>query len=229
MMAISAAVTTPWRWFSISLTEVDKPWKVIAAFIAVFIAGAVFGGFFTLRTSGRRLAEFRKAESPAAVAVPTPAPAPAQKSGGTTSPAQTAKSPIMPTIMQQFTKRLKLSSAQREKLRPIVGRASEDLQRLRQENETDRQRNLADTVRLTERMYEDVAALLSPEQRQELETMRKQMQERADKEKKRRSEISATIEAAMKAERAANQASENESKAATKAEAAPASKPAGAK
>ena len=27
----------------------DKPWKVILAFVGVFIAGSVFGGFFSLR------------------------------------------------------------------------------------------------------------------------------------------------------------------------------------
>ncbi len=34
----------------------EKPWKVISAFIGVFIAGAIFGGFFTMRaSSGRRI------------------------------------------------------------------------------------------------------------------------------------------------------------------------------
>lgn len=195
------------------------------------MAGAVFGGLFTLRASNKRLSEWRAVERQMAVpAVVAPAPASAAPKAGATPPAaQPSKLPIMPTIMQQFTKRLKLTNAQREKMRPIVGRASEDLQRLRQENESDRQRNLADTVRVTERMYEDVAALLSPEQRTELETMRKQMQERTDKERKRRSEISAAIEAAMKAERAANQAPEGDGKSPAKVEAPPTAKPAAGK
>ena len=33
----------------------DKPWKVIVAFIGVFIAGAVFGGVFSLRSAGKRM------------------------------------------------------------------------------------------------------------------------------------------------------------------------------
>lgn len=201
--------------------------------MAVFMAGAVFGGLFTLRASNKRLSEWRAVERQMAVpAVVAPAPAAAAPKAGANPPAaQPSKAPIMPALMQQFTKRLKLTTPQRDKMRPIVGRASEDLQRLRQENESDRQRNLADTVRVTERMYEDVAALLTPEQRTELETMRQQMQERTDKERKRRGEISAAIEAAMKAERAANQASENETKApaATPGTAAPVAKPAGGK
>ncbi len=63
------------------------------------------------------------------------------------------------------------------------------------------QRNLADTARVTDRMYSDVAALLSPDQREELETMRQQMQERVEKERKRRAELNAAAEAALKAER----------------------------
>jgi hypothetical protein len=222
------------RSCSISPTEVDKPWKVIAAFVAVFMAGAVFGGLFTLRAFNKRFADWRATERQAAVSpvvVPPPTTV-AAKAGATPPPAAApAKATIQPALMQQFTKRLKLTPAQRDRIRPIVGRASEDMQRLRQENESDRQRNLADTVRLTERMYADVAALLSPDQREELETMRQQMQERADMERKRRTEISTAIEAAMKAERAANQASENESKASapTPNSTTPTAKPAGGK
>jgi hypothetical protein len=34
----------------------DVPWKVILAFVGVFIAGAVFGGVFTMGVSARRFA-----------------------------------------------------------------------------------------------------------------------------------------------------------------------------
>jgi hypothetical protein len=181
---------------------VDKPWKVVFAFVAVFIAGAVFGGLFTLRASGRRLADWRSGEPPASppVVVTTAQPNAAPKAGPALPPAKAA---IQPAIMRQFTQRLKLTPVQRERIRPIVTRASEDLQRLRQDNEQERQRNLADTARVTERMYGDVAALLSPDQREEMETMRRQMQERVEGERKRRAELNAAAEAALKAERAA--------------------------
>lgn len=207
----------------------DKPWKVIFAFVAVFIAGAVFGGLFTLRASGLRLGELRPKErsvTPGAAATAKP-PGVAPKAGPA---AQAAKAGIMPALMRQFTQRLKLTPVQRDKIRPIVGRASDDLQRLRQDNDYERQRNLADTARVTDRMYSDVAALLSPDQRDELETMRGQMQERVEKERKRRAEINAAAEAAMKAERAsASQPSEGDAKAAAPVSAPTAKPPTGGK
>jgi hypothetical protein len=201
---------------------VDKPWKVILAFVAVFIAGAVFGGLFTLRASGRRLADWQAQKPSPAVPPPQPAQsAPASGPAATAQPkpslpaqpaqaaqAQPPRAPLMPAIMRQFNQRLNLRPVQRERIRPIVDRAAEDLQRLRQESEHERQRNLADTVRVTDRMYSDVAALLSPDQREELETMRTQMQERAEKERKRRAEAMAAAEAALKAERASAPAPE---------------------
>ncbi len=139
----------------------DKPWKVIFAFVAVFIAGAIFGGVFTLRTSGKRWAgppapKVRIEKRPA---TPGPGAAAGQASG------------TAPTMMRQFTQRLKLTPEQRKAISPILARAAEDWQRLRREN-------VENTTRVNERMYADVAAQLSPEQRAELEVMRKQMQER---------------------------------------------------
>ena len=206
----------------------EKPWKVIAAFIAVFMAGAVFGGLFTLRASGKRFADWRVQErpaknvlpaataaTPATTAATTPAPDAAKTVVGSTAPvALPARVPLMPALMQQFTRHLKLNAAQKEKARPIFSRASEDLQRLRQENEVERQRNLADTVRVTERMYSDVSALLSPEQKVELEVMRAQMQQRLDKDRKRRAELQADLDRQFKAEKAAADA-EGKNSAAT--------------
>ena len=190
----------------------DKPWKVIFAFVAVFIAGAVFGALFTLRASGRRLADWQAQNNPSATPQPAPggvvAVPPKAAPQVQPSPVAPARAAIMPALMRQFTQRLSLRPPQREKIRPIVGRAAEDLQRLREQNDQERQRNLADTARVTERMYGDVAALLSPDQREELETMRQQMQERVEKERKRRAEAMAAAEAALKAERASAPAPE---------------------
>ena len=43
----------------------DRPWKVILAFVGVFIAGAVFGGFFTLRSAARVVEVARPKAGPA--------------------------------------------------------------------------------------------------------------------------------------------------------------------
>ena len=138
----------------------DRPWKVILAFVGVFIAGAVFGGMFTLRSG----------------AGPSDRPAKAAKAAG--------KEPggrIYPQLMRQLTQRLSPTPEQQKAITPIVARAAEDLQRMQREH-------LADTTRTTERMYEDVAALLTPEQRAELDKMRQEMRERVRREKEKRGE-----------------------------------------
>lgn len=142
-----------------------QSWKVIAAFVAVFIAGAVFGGFFTLRTSGRRIVT-----SPPVATTPTPAK--------TTAPRAQA---VAPVLMRQFTQRLKLTAEQREKIRPLVGRAAEDIQRTNREN-------IQNATRIMERMHTDIAAWLTPEQRTELNEMARTMQERSRKNLEKRGE-----------------------------------------
>ena len=151
----------------------DRPWKVILAFVGVFIAGAVFGGFFTLR-SAARVAEVTRPKAASAKA-PASKPAP----GAPAAPA-TAKG-IAPQVMRQLTQRLSPTPEQQKAIRPIVSRAAEDLQRMQKEH-------LADTTRTTERMYADVAALLTPAQRTQLEQMRQEMLERVRKVREKRDE-----------------------------------------
>lgn len=158
----------------------DRPWKVISAFVGVFIAGAVFGGFFTLRSAGKWLPA---GKGPAAV----PTPAKAQKSPGGGGSAQSGsggagQGRIAPQLMRQLTQRLNPTPEQQKSIRPIVGRAAEDLQRMQREH-------LADTTRTTERMYADVAAILTPEQRTKLEQMRQEMLERVRREREKRGEL----------------------------------------
>src|SRR5688572_30721301 len=182
----------------------DVPWKVILAFVGVFIAGAIFGGVFTLGVSARRVVNVPRqapgidrsvAQFPA---VPPPksevAGPHAPKSGGTATTTRT--NPITPVLMSQFTRKLSgLTPPQKDSLRTILGRAGEDYHRLRQEN-------LADVTRVTERMYADVSGVLSMEQRAELEKMRKQLEERLEErfqaERRKRAEQQAA-EAANRA------------------------------
>ena len=179
----------------------EKPWKVVCAFVLVFMAGAIFGGVFTVGFSARRQSIGSKVSPPArpataAAAAGQPKAAPATAQSQPSAGAATAKpNPITPTLMRQFTQRLKLTAEQRERIRPIVTRAGEDFVRLRQEN-------LADTARVTERMYVDVAALLSPEQRAEIETMQRQMEERVQAERQKRADAAAA-EAASRTEKKA--------------------------
>lgn len=145
----------------------DKPWKVIFAFVGIFIAGAVFGGFFTLRTNGARPA----GETPTARQEPP-------RAGG-------ANQQIAPALLRQLGQRLKLTDEQRQKIQPIVARAEEDLQRLRRQN-------FQDTTRVMEQMHADVSRWLTTEQRDELETMKRNMRDRlrrAQENKDRRGEM----------------------------------------
>lgn len=153
----------------------DKPWKVVLAFIGVFVAGAVFGGLFTLRATGKRPVEKAVVTPPPPAQAAQPAPAKAPASVG-------------PALMRQFTRKLKPTPEQREKIDPLVGRAGEDLQRLNVLARAQDRENLENVTRVMERMYEDVAAWLTPEQRIELAEMRRQWQEKVAAERKKRSE-----------------------------------------
>ena len=172
----------------------DVPWKVILAFVGVFIAGAVFGGVFTMGVSARRIVAPRPPGDKGIAQFP-PVTAPKAQVAGPQAPktATTAArpNPITPVLMTQFTRRLSgLTPVQKESLRTILGRAGEDYYRLRQEN-------LADVARVTERMYADVSGLLTADQRVELESMRKQVEEKLQADRRKRAEAAA-------AERAAN-------------------------
>lgn len=171
----------------------DKPWKVILAFIGVFIAGAVFGGFFTLRAAGKRLLD-RPAQPAAPVAAPAtqPATTASQQPGSATAPKAAPQAGISITLMRQFT-RLKLTNTQKEKIRPLVDRAADDLSRLRKRVVEQNRENAENTTRVLERMYEDVGAWLTPAQRNDLEEMRQKMLEKqAEARKKQKADAAAT-------------------------------------
>jgi len=174
------------------------PWKVILAFLGVFIAGAVFGGVFTLGVSARRFVNLPRQPSPAdrpvaqfpAVVQPKAQVAGPQVMKSAPAPART--NPITPVLMNQFTRKLSgLTPPQKDSLRTILGRAGEDFHRLRQDN-------LADVTRVTERMYADVSGVLTMEQRGELEMMRKQLEDRFKEDRRKRTEAAAA-EAANRA------------------------------
>jgi hypothetical protein len=176
----------------------DVPWKVIFAFLGVFVAGAIFGGVFSIGVSARRLgAQPRQAQwVDRSLGQVPPAGAPSTAASGVTAAPVVAPrpNPITVQLMTQFTRRLSPTPEQRDELRKILGRAGEDLQRLRQEN-------LADVTRVTERMYADISGVLTLEQRSELEKMRRQFEERVQADRKKREEAAAA-EKAEKAEKA---------------------------
>jgi Spy/CpxP family protein refolding chaperone len=81
----------------------NKPWKVVLAFAAIFLAGSIFGGLLTMR--------FSQHFGP--------------KRGG-------PPPPISPGMLRIFADRLELTPEQKEKIRPMVELADKEMHRMRQ-------------------------------------------------------------------------------------------------
>ncbi|MCX6955910.1 MAG: hypothetical protein NTV51_27520 [Verrucomicrobia bacterium] len=161
----------------------EKPWKVIVAFIGVFIAGSVFGGLLALRIKQNDLA---LAPAPVAVTSP-PATAtvvpssPAATTAAGQAPAQPAAArpnppplpqvqlpAIMvvqaPQLMRRYVDRLDLTPEQKERIHPLIVRATNDLSR-------QKQTNLRETGIIIQHLQEDLAKELTVAQRGRLEEM----------------------------------------------------------
>ena len=146
----------------------DKPWKVILAFLGVFVAGAVFGGFFSLGV-GRKIWEIEGSAIAATKAVQPPAKQPAAE--GTKEKDRDRKSSqFMPQsvqsaqMMRRITNQLNLTAEQKASVAPIIQHAVQDIWR--------QQQNLyRETTYLTQRMKEDIARELTPEQQKQLEDL----------------------------------------------------------
>jgi hypothetical protein len=151
----------------------DKPWKVIVAFVGVFVAGAIFGAFFALG-AGREIAH---SIQPAAALTTTNTPAVsgpmATKAPAKVGPKAAMKAELqqpLPSVQQARTlqrflaNRLDLTPVQRERITPVVNRAVEDFWRAQ-----------ANVVRentfLFQRLRHDIALQLTPDQQQRLDDM----------------------------------------------------------
>jgi hypothetical protein len=88
---------------------------------------------------------------------------------------------IVPAAMNQMTRRLNPTMEQRKKIAPLIARAAEDIQRLDREH-------WQDSTRVTDRMYQDIAALLTPEQQIQLENMRQETLERVRRAREKQRE-----------------------------------------
>ena len=144
------------------------------AFIGIFAAGGVTGGLIALR--------FLDPHSvPAAVVettTPTPpvtAPNPAQTpptnvattppaAAETKRPALQAPEQLGPQLFRRLTNQLGLTQEQRQKIRPIELRATEELNRLRRDS-------VHSTQVLIDKNEDEIRALLTPEQAAKFDTM----------------------------------------------------------
>jgi hypothetical protein len=146
----------------------DKPWKVILAFLGVFVAGAVFGGFFSLGI-GRKIWEIEAPAIAASKAVPPPVKQ-AAADGAKEKDRDRKSALFMPQsvqsaqMMRRITNQLNLTAEQKASVTPIIQHALQDIWR--------QQQNLyRETTYLTQRMKEDIARELTPEQQKQLDDL----------------------------------------------------------
>ena len=146
----------------------DKPWKVIFAFVGVFIAGAVFGAFFSLRSGGRlprmqQDAVFRGNKMPGMPPMPPQQNQPQPPTG--------AMQPIQSTqVMRRYAERLDLTPGQRDRIQPLIQRATEDLRRKQQDS-------FRENDIILRRLQQDIAKELTGGQRARLEKMEQRQRE----------------------------------------------------
>jgi hypothetical protein len=145
----------------------EKPWKVILAFLGVFVAGAVFGGFFSLGI-GRRVLEM---ETPAATKPVTTA-LPQGTSSGAKVQKEKEKGPGGPApqaiqtaqLMRRVTSRLDLTAEQKAAVAPIVQRSVQDIWRQQQSL-------YRESTFIMQRMKTDIAKELTPDQQTKLDEL----------------------------------------------------------
>jgi len=119
--------------------------KIVLAVSVIFIAGAVTGGFVSLRVTEYRAREAR-----------------AQQRFGPTE------------IGGRLAAQLQLTEEQKEVIRPIMNRTSEDLRKVRRES-------FSQTAAIIDKMDADLAKVLTAEQKVLLKDIRAREEERRKK------------------------------------------------
>jgi Spy/CpxP family protein refolding chaperone len=133
-----------------------SPFKLILLLLGIFVAGGVAGGFLTLQYAQGKVRE------------------------------RGAPEHWGMSRLKLLEKRLELTEAQKDKLKPIIKRDTEELARLRQAG-------FADARRILQRMDADIAAILTAEQKTKFEQlnaearerMKRSMEQRRDRGEKR--------------------------------------------
>ena len=153
----------------------EQPWKVIFAFLGVFVAGAVFGGFFSLRVAhgawvvdSTAPVKLTAASAQPSTSHTTPAQPPIAPSGAAAKvnpPAQPAPQDVQRAqLMRRVASQLGLTPAQKGLVDPMIRRAVQDIWR-------QQQNFFRETAFITERMKQEIARELTPEQQNRLEEL----------------------------------------------------------
>lgn len=136
----------------------SKPWKVILAFVSVFLAGAIFGGLLLVRFSPRSGPVPKRANNNQ----------PPSGGGG-----------AMPSLLRNFMDRLDLTQEQKAKILPVVDRAEEALRKVRQDS-------FHESGAILKRLYDELNSDLTPEQRKKLEKIQERQRELMREDRERR-------------------------------------------
>lgn len=136
----------------------DKSWKVVLAFVGIFIAGTITGGLISLRVAHSLTGRDR----------------PRLNSAGKEQPPGGQPQQFNPQLMRRVAEQLDLSPEQKDKMKLIEARTSEELRRMRREN-------LHSTELIIEKCQDDIAAILNPEQRTKFDEMILRARERIRK------------------------------------------------
>jgi Spy/CpxP family protein refolding chaperone len=136
-----------------------KTWQVILATVAIFLAGLVTGGATALGIVGW-VAHHRAMNG-------GPAGAFGQRAGVAASPVQQ----FTPQLIRNFVNQLDLTEAQRATIMPIVRRTAGQLIRNRREIQ------LTSALAI-EKMQDEIAGILTPEQRMKFENLISQQRAR---------------------------------------------------
>ena len=151
-----------------------KTWQVVLATVAIFVAGLVTGGAVTLGVV--RWAVRHPRINPAQMFMP------GQQRPGSGQPSQ-----IGPQLMRSFIGQLDLTDEQRAKIQPIARRTVGQLARERREVQLT-------SALLIEKMQDEIADVLTPEQRVKFENLISQQRERLKQFRQREQQQSTQTE-----------------------------------
>ncbi|PTX96663.1 hypothetical protein [Opitutus sp. ER46] len=167
----------------------EKPWKVIVAFLGVFIAGAVFGGFFSLGMGMRWMSILPAATPPAvvsgpntAVTAPATPVAPSVKLPPPSAAASSLKNSMLQIpqtwqatqVMRRYAERLDLTLEQKDRVMPLIRRATDDYRRIQQNT-------FRETAIVLQRLQQDIAKELTPAQLEKLNRLEERQRETIQK------------------------------------------------
>ncbi len=125
----------------------NQPWKVIVVLLGIFVAGGVTGGFITARVCKNKILN---------------RPVPEEWA---------------PRTLKRLVEHLGLTPDQQERIRPIVRRHMEELNRVRNHS-------MAQTQTIVEGMQREISEQLTPDQRPLYEKLNRELREARESREK---------------------------------------------